>query len=143
MALKEEIVQLGGVQLKKHYSDEYKKIQCKEDKNIYSIAYTAVDSTVQFKETTIPIDDVQASIPINVNDISGLSQYMENIKLSASNIVDLSSYIENSIDLTAVTQISAENVIGLSAYVENIIDMTFDGKDDDVVNVDLGSSTTD
>jgi hypothetical protein len=68
---------------------------------------------------------------------------MENIKLSASNIVDLSSYIENSIDLTAVTQISAENVIGLSAYVENIIDMTFDGKDDDVVNVDLGSSTTD
>jgi hypothetical protein len=46
-------------------------------------------------------------------------------------------------DITPGKYIKAEEIIDLSSYVENVIDMTFDGKDDDVVNVDLGSSTTD
>lgn len=142
MAVISTEVTLGGVNLKKYYSDKDTKIKCTNDNNIYSVAYTALNSNVEFVDTEYPLNDVSAGVPINVTDISGLSEYIQNVKLSASNIVDLSSYIENEINISAVTQISATDVLGLSDYIENVIDISFDGKDDDIVNVDLGSSTT-
>ena len=100
MALVQENVVIGGVEMKKYYSDEYKKIQCVQDKNIYSVAYTTKNSTATFVETTTPINDIT---PGNI--------------------------------------IKAEDIIDLSSYVENVIDM-IDGEDDEMINVDLGSSTT-
>ena len=141
MAVISTQVTLGGVNLKKYYSDKDTKIKCTNDNNIYSVAYTALNSNVEFVDTDYPLNDLSAGAPINVTDISGLSEYIQNVKLSASNIVDLSSYIENEINVSAVTQISATDVLGLSDYIENVIDISFDGKDDDIVNVDLGSST--
>ena len=134
-------VTLGGVKLKKYYSDKDTKIKCKNDNNIYSVAYTALNSNVEFVDTDYPLNDVSVGVPLNVNDIVDLSSYIQNVKLSASNIVDLSSYIENEINISAVTQISATDVLGLSDYIENVIDM-IDGEDDEMINVDLGSSTT-
>ena len=87
-------VELGGIKLKKWYSDNLKKIKCNEDNNIYSAAYTSRDANLSFEETNLPLNEIIAGAIISVDDVWGLSDvYVQKTELN-----DAISSIEDSID---------------------------------------------
>jgi hypothetical protein len=71
-----EIVKINNIDFIKYYSDNYKKIQCVEDGNIYPSAYVAKDSTYSFKETEYSLNEISAFTSIEASNIIGLSDYI-------------------------------------------------------------------
>ena len=91
-------VELGGIKLKKWYSDNLKKIKCNEDNNIYSAAYTSRDANLSFEETNLPLNEITSGAIISVDDVWGLSDvYVQKTELSGyatvQSVEDLSSEI--------------------------------------------------
>lgn len=117
MSIKKEIVTIEGEKFYRWYSDgtegKYYKIQCKQDKNIYSVAYTALNTDREFEQTIYPIDDVT----ITTSDVRDLSAYTLSV---------IMNYEDPDFDKKVIRAIDR-----------------YDGAEDNVVYVNGGDSSSD
>ena len=75
----QEDVTIDGIQLTRYSSDRDVKIRCVQDGTIYPIAYLTRGSTVQFKETNIPLNEISAGAIVSCGDVIGLSGYISSV----------------------------------------------------------------
>jgi hypothetical protein len=78
MAINKENVKIDGLNLVKWSSTSNVKIKS-DDGNIYPVAYTAKNSTVQFTETNIPLNEITAGVIVDCKDVVGLSGYISSV----------------------------------------------------------------
>ena len=116
MSIKKEIVTIEGEKFYRWYSDgtdgKYYKIQCKQDKNIYSVAYTTLNTDREFEQTIYPIDDVT----ITTSDVRDLSAYTLSV---------IMNYEDPDFDKKVI----------------RVMDILGDGKPDDIITVSGGGAS--
>lgn len=90
-----QIVKIDRNEFIKYYSDAHKKIKCKEDGNIYPNVFVSKNSTYTFEETNIPLNEISSSYIIDASNVIGLSDYI----LETIDVMDGVSDDNLSIDL--------------------------------------------
>ena len=119
MAIRKDLVKIDNKDLYKIWSDNYVKIQCQQDMNIYQVAYITLSSSYTFQETNIPIDQ---TFKVQANEVLGLSGY---ISQQTENNIIAGTYDES---------LSGRTIQTISSNNELVVDI-LDGKKDNEITI--------
>lgn len=124
MAIRKDLVKIDNKDLYKIWSDNYVKIQCQQDMNIYQVAYITLSSLYTFQETNIPVDQV---FKVQADEVLGLSGY-------------ISQQTESNISAGAYDQsLSGRIIETISSNNELVVDI-LDGKKDNTITINGGNA---
>ena len=124
MAIRKDLVKIDNKDLYKIWSDNYVKIQCQQDMNIYQVAYITLSSLYTFQETNIPIDQ---TFKVQANEVLGLSGY---ISQQTENNIIAGTYDES---------LSGRTIQTISSNNELVVDI-LDGKKDNEITINGGNA---
>ena len=124
MAIRKDLVKIEDKDLYKIWSDNYVKIQCQQDMNIYQVAYITLSSSYTFQETNIPIDQ---TFKVQANEVLGLSGY---ISQQTENNIIAGTYDES---------LSGRIIQTISSNNELVVDI-LDGKKDNEITINGGNA---
>lgn len=124
MAIRKDLVKIEDKDLYKIWSDNYVKIQCQQDMNIYQVAYITLSSLYTFQETNIPVDQI---FKVQADEVLGLSGY---ITQQTETSISAGSY-DQSLSGRIIKTISANN--------ELVVDI-LDGRKDNTITINGGNA---
>ena len=124
MAIRKDLVKIDDKDLYKIWSDNYVKIQCQQDMNIYQVAYLTLSSLYTFQETNIPIEQI---FKVQADEVLGLSGY---ISQQTENNIIAGTYDES---------LSGRIIQTISSNNELVVDI-LDGKKDNEITINGGNA---